>query len=69
MIQNMIVLLIVAAAVVKVGYNTWKSLVTKEKSLCGGCASCDLKRELKKRGKLKPYSGKASQKSFLFRVG
>lgn len=52
--QNIIVLIIVAAVVIKVGYNTYKALITKEKGLCGGCASCDLKRELKKRGKLSP---------------
>lgn len=56
MIQHIIVLIIVAAVIIKVGYSTWKSLVTKEKGLCGGCASCDLKRELKKRGKLHPVN-------------
>ncbi|HKJ43473.1 MAG TPA: FeoB-associated Cys-rich membrane protein [Sunxiuqinia sp.] len=52
MIQNIIALTIVAAVLVKVGYNIYKSLITKEKGLCGGCASCDLKHELKKKGKL-----------------
>jgi len=56
MIQNIIVLIIVAAVVFKVGYNTYKALITKEKGLCGGCASCDLKRELKKKGKLHPLN-------------
>ena len=56
MIQNIIVLIIVAAVVVKVGYNIYKSLITKEKGLCGGCASCDFKRELKKKGKLSPLN-------------
>lgn len=56
MVQNIIVLIIVLAVVAKVAYNTWKALVTKEKGLCGGCASCDLKRELKKRGKLHPVN-------------
>jgi hypothetical protein len=52
MIQNIIALIIVAAAGVITLYSLYKSLITKEKSLCGGCASCDLKNELKKKGKL-----------------
>ena len=52
MIQNIIALTIVAAVLAKVVYNTYKALITKEKGLCGGCASCDLKHELKKKGKL-----------------
>jgi len=52
MIQNIIALIIVAAAGVITLYSLYKSLITKEKSLCGGCASCDLKSELKKKGKL-----------------
>lgn len=56
MVQNIIVLIIVLAVIAKVAYNTYKSLITKEKGLCGGCASCDLKRELKKRGKLHPVN-------------
>ena len=56
MIQNIIALIIVDAAGVITLYSLYKSLITKEKSLCGGCASCDLKSELKKKGKLVPYS-------------
>jgi hypothetical protein len=56
MIQNIIALIIVAAAGVITLYSLYKSLITKEKSLCGGCASCELKSELKKKGKLVPYS-------------
>jgi hypothetical protein len=56
MIQNIIALIIVGAAGVITLYSLYKSLITKEKSLCGGCASCDLKNELKKKGKLVPYS-------------
>jgi hypothetical protein len=56
MIQNIIALIIVGAAGVITAYSLYKSLITKEKSLCGGCASCDLKSELKKKGKLVPYS-------------
>lgn len=52
MVQNIIALAIVAVVLLKVVYSVYKSLITKEKSLCGGCASCDLKNELKKRGKL-----------------
>ncbi|PTN08746.1 FeoB-associated Cys-rich membrane protein [Mangrovibacterium marinum] len=56
MIQNIIALLIVAAVVVKVGYNIYKAITRKDKGLCGGCASCDFKRELKKKGKLHPVN-------------
>lgn len=56
MIQNIIVLIIVAAVILKVGYNIYKAFITKEKGLCGGCASCDFKRELKKKGKLSPLN-------------
>lgn len=52
MIQNIIALTIVAAVLAKTVYSVYKSLITKEKGLCGGCASCDLKNELKKKGKL-----------------
>jgi len=52
MIQNILALLIVGAVLVKTVYSVYKSLITKEKSLCGGCASCELKHELKKKGKL-----------------
>jgi len=56
MIQNIIALIIVAAAGVITVYSLYKSMITKEKSLCGGCASCDLKSELKKKGKLVAYT-------------
>ncbi|BBE15946.1 hypothetical protein AQPE_0082 [Aquipluma nitroreducens] len=62
MIQNIIALIIVAAAGVITVYSLYKSLITKEKSLCGGCASCDLKNELKKKGKLVPYSENLSRR-------
>jgi len=52
MIQNIIALIIVGLVVIKVVYSLYKSLTTKDKSVCGGCASCDLKHELKKNGKL-----------------
>lgn len=62
MIQNIIALVIVAAAGVITIYSLYKSLITKGKSLCGGCASCDLKSELKKKGKLVPYSENLSRR-------
>jgi hypothetical protein len=52
MIQTILALTIVALAIGKSGYSIYKALTTKEKSLCGGCASCELKNELKKKGKL-----------------
>ena len=62
MIQNIIALSIVVLAGVITLYSLYKSLITKEKSLCGGCASCDLKNELKKKGKLVPYSENLSRR-------
>jgi len=55
MIQNIIALIIVGIVAVKVIYSVYRSVTIKDKSLCGGCASCELKRELKKKGKLHPY--------------
>jgi hypothetical protein len=52
MIQTILALTIVALAVGKTFYSLYRSLKTRDKSLCGGCASCDLKNELKKKGKL-----------------
>ena len=66
MIQNIIALIIVGAAGVTTLYSLYKSLITKEKSLCGGCASCDLKSELKKKGKLVPYSENAPRRKQQF---
>ena len=58
MIQDIIALIIVGAVAAKTTYSVYQSITTKDKSVCGGCASCDLKNELKKKGKLLPYSGK-----------
>jgi hypothetical protein len=66
MIQNIIALIIVGSAVLITLYSLYKSLITKEKGLCGGCASCDLKYELKKKGKLLPYSEKTETAKFKF---
>jgi len=66
MIQNIIALIIVGAAGIITVYSLYKSLITKEKSLCGGCASCDLKSELKKKGKLVPYSENATNRKQQF---
>ena len=52
MIQNIIALVIVGLVVVKVIYSVYKSVTVKDKTVCGGCASCELKNELKKKGKL-----------------
>ena len=52
MIQTILALTIVGLAVAKTVYSLYKSITTKEKGVCGGCASCDLKNELKKKGKL-----------------
>ena len=55
MIQNIIALIIVGLVVLKTIYSVYKAITTKEKGICGGCASCDLKSELKKKGKLNAY--------------
>lgn len=68
MIQNIIALTIVAAVLAKVIYNTYKALITKEKGLCGGCASCDLKHELKKKGKLTSMATNISKQNFQISV-
>jgi len=62
MIQNIIALIIVAVAVVITLYSLYKSLTVKDKSICGGCPSCELKNELKKKGKLVAYSENISRK-------
>ena len=56
MIQNIIALIIVAVAGVITLYSLYKSVTVRDKSICGGCPSCELKNELKKKGKLVPYS-------------
>ena len=57
MTQNIMALIIVGLVILKIIYSVYKSVTTKEKGLCGGCASCDLKSELKKKGKLTAYVG------------
>jgi hypothetical protein len=52
MIQEILVYIVIGAVILKVAYSLCKSLTTKDKSLCGGCGSCDIKSELKKKGKL-----------------
>jgi hypothetical protein len=52
MIQNILALLIVVAVVARTIYAVYKAVTVKERSLCGGCASCELKNELKKKGRL-----------------
>ncbi len=66
MIQNIIALMIVGAVVIKVVYSLYKSITTKDKSICGGCASCDLKNDLKKKGKLMPHSENPAHSKFQY---
>ena len=58
MTQEILALIIVALVVIKTIHSVYKSVTTKDKSICGGCASCDLKSELKKKGKLMSYAEK-----------
>ncbi|HZL10661.1 MAG TPA: hypothetical protein VFC65_11745 [Prolixibacteraceae bacterium] len=62
MIQNILALIIVGGVAIKTIYSVYKSITTKDKSICGGCASCELKNELRKKGKLLPYSEKRESK-------
>jgi superfamily II helicase len=66
MIQNIIALIIVAAAGLITVYSLYKSVTVKDKTICGGCPSCELKNELKKKGKLVPYSENISLKKEKF---
>ena len=52
MIQNTIALIIVAMAALITLYSLYKAITVKDKTVCGGCASCEIKNELKKKGKL-----------------
>lgn len=69
MIQNIIALSIVGLVVVKVIYSVYRSITLKDKSVCGGCASCDLKHELKKKGKLTSQIETQSLQKFQFSTG
>ena len=50
--QNTIALLIVGATALYTLYTIYRLVTTKSKGACGGCPSCELKHELKKKGKL-----------------
>ena len=66
MIQNIIALTIVGAVLLKTVYSVYVALTTKDKSLCGGCASCDLKHELKMKGKLTSQIENKEARTFQF---
>ena len=66
MIQNIIALTIVGAVIIRVIYSVYKSVTVKDKTICSGCASCDLKHELKKKGKLVPMMEKSSLQKIQF---
>lgn len=46
MLQNTIVYIIIALAIVYTVYSVYKSITKKEKSGCDGCNGCDIKREI-----------------------
>lgn len=69
MIQNIIALIIVGLVLIKTIYSVYKAVTTKDKSLCGGCASCDLKYELKKKGKLMSYADKKASEKLIYTAG
>ena len=69
MIQNIIALCLVALAGVITLYSLYKSVTVKDKSICGGCPSCELKNELKKNGKLVPYTENSVRRKQHFSAG
>ena len=66
MTQDILVLLIVGLVIIKTVYSVYKAVTTKDKSICGGCASCDLKHELKKKGKLMSYAEKKASEKMIY---
>lgn len=68
MIQNILALVIVGLVLIRTIYSVYKAVTTKDKSLCGGCASCDLKHELKKKGLLISYSDKKAKEKINYSV-
>ena len=66
MIQNIIALIIVGLIVLKTIYSVYKAVTTREKGVCGGCASCDLKSELKKKGKLYAHTETREPQKILY---
>ena len=66
MTQDILVLIIVGLVIIKTVYSVYKSVTTKDKSICGGCASCDLKHELKKKGLLMSYADKKTSEKMIY---
>jgi superfamily II helicase len=66
MTQEILVLIIVGLVIIKTVYSVYKSITIKDKSICGGCASCDLKNELKKKGKLVSYANKKASERVIY---
>lgn len=64
MFQEILALIVVSLVVIKTIHSVYKSVTTKEKGVCGGCASCDLKSELKKKGMLMSYTEKKASDKF-----
>lgn len=52
MIQEILVYIVIVAVILQVVSSLYKSLTTKNKSMCGGCSNCNIQSELKKKGKL-----------------
>lgn len=67
MIQEILVYMIVTAVILKIVYSLYKSLATKEKSLCGSCCSCGVKSELKKKNKA-AYEGGSLYQRFPYKA-
>ncbi|MGE4585930.1 MAG: ferrous iron transport protein B [Mangrovibacterium sp.] len=54
MLQEIIVYVIIAAVILKIIHSVYRSFSSKDKSLCGECAGCDLKRGRRGRQSLRP---------------
>lgn len=68
MIQDILVFVIVGLVIIRTIYSVYKAVTTRDKSLCGGCASCDLKHELKKKGLLMSYADKKAKEKIEYSV-
>ena len=69
MIQNTIALIIVAIAALITLFSVYKAITVKDKTICGGCASCEIKNELKKKGKLMLNTENPTHPNYKFSPG
>ncbi|MCE9545199.1 MAG: FeoB-associated Cys-rich membrane protein [Planctomycetia bacterium] len=56
LLQNLIVLAIVATAVGYVGFKTWRQFFSRKGAGCGGCGSCSASKTSEKSGPIEIVS-------------